>query len=61
MYGMKQDPRQWHRKFNSFMINQGYARSTSNHCVCVKKFNIDYFIILLIYVEDMLILDETIC
>jgi len=38
-----------------FMVNQGYTRSTSDHCMYVKKFNNDDFIILLLYIDDMLI------
>ena len=32
-----------------------YKRTTSNHCVYVKRFSDGDFIILLLYVDDMLI------
>ena len=38
------------------MVHQGYARSASYHCVYVKKFINNDFIILLIYVDGMLII-----
>ena len=46
LYGLKQAPRQWYRKFDSFM---------TDHCVFVKKFEGGDFLILLLYVDDMLI------
>ncbi|CAM8969040.1 unnamed protein product [Rhodiola kirilowii] len=55
LYGLKQAPRQWYKKFDSFMIEHGYRRTTSDHCVLVKKFTDGEFIILLLYVDDMLI------
>lgn len=37
------------------MINHGYQRTTFDHCMFVKRFDDDEFIILLLYVDDMLI------
>ena len=53
--GLKQAPRQWYRKFDSFMTDQGYHKTQANHCVFVKKFEGGDFLILLLYVDDMLI------
>ena len=39
----------------SFMVEHGYDRTASNHCVFVKKFSDREVIILLLYVDDMLI------
>ncbi|RVW66917.1 Retrovirus-related Pol polyprotein from transposon TNT 1-94 [Vitis vinifera] len=55
LYGFKQALRQWYKKFDSFMIEHGYDRTTSDHCLFVKKFFDGEFIILLLYVDDMLI------
>ncbi|KAL4296424.1 hypothetical protein GQ457_12G004830 [Hibiscus cannabinus] len=55
LYGLKQAPRQWYKKFESVMGEQGYKKTTSDHCVFIKKFFGDDFIILLLYVDDMLI------
>lgn len=55
LYGLKQAPRQWYKKFESIMEEQGYMKTTSDHCVFVQKFSDDDFIILLLYVDDMLI------
>nr|KYP63389.1 Retrovirus-related Pol polyprotein from transposon TNT 1-94 [Cajanus cajan] len=37
------------------MCKQGYKKITFNHCVFVRKFYNDDFIILLLYVDEMLI------
>ncbi|CAL9021277.1 unnamed protein product [Prunus brigantina] len=51
-------PRQWYKKFDSFMIEHRYRRTTSDHCVFVKRFDDGEFIILLLYVDDMLIVGQ---
>ena len=56
LYGSKQAPRQWYKKFDSFMVDHGY-RTTSYHCVFIKESS-DDFIILLLYVDDMLIIGQ---
>ena len=55
LYGLKQAPRQWYKKFESVIVKQGYKKTTSDHCVFVKQFTSNDFIILLIYVDNMLI------
>ena len=55
LYDLKQASRQLYTKFDSFMVEHGYDKTTSNHCVFVKKFSYGEFIILLLYVDDMLI------
>ncbi|KAJ8466528.1 hypothetical protein OPV22_029080 [Ensete ventricosum] len=57
LYGLKQALRQWYKKFISFMIENKYKRTASDHCVYIKRFGED-FIILLLYVDDMLILGK---
>ena len=54
LYGLKQAPRQWYKKFDSFMKNSGFLRCEADHCCYIKRFDGSY-IILLLYVDDMLI------
>ena len=56
LYGLKQAPGHWYKKFDSFMMIHGYNRTTSDHCVFTRKLFDDDFIILLLYVDDMLII-----
>jgi len=58
LYGLKQAPRQWYKKFDSFMVDHGYSKTSSDHCVFMKKFPDEKFIILLLYVDDMLIVGD---
>jgi len=55
LYGLKQAPRQWNKKFNAFMMDQGFTRSLHDSCVYVKEVIPDQFVYLLFYVDDMLI------
>ena len=53
-YGLKQSPRQWYKRFDSFMLSHGFKRSDYDSCVYLKTVN-DLAIYLLLYVDDMLI------
>ena len=58
LYGLKQAPRQWYKKFDSFMISQDYKRTEADPCVYVQRYRNGKFIILLLYVNDMLIVGQ---
>ena len=60
LYGLKQAPRQWYKKFDTFMLEHEYTRSTLDHCVYVKRYGDGDFIILLLYVDDMLVVGQDI-
>ena len=55
LYGLKQAPRQWYLKFDRFMQEHGYTQCHSNHCVYFKRLDDDSYIILCLYVDDMLV------
>lgn len=56
LYGLKQAPRQWYKKFDSFMVDHEYTRTVADQCVYFRRFLNGNFIILLLYVDDMLII-----
>ncbi|KAL4582349.1 hypothetical protein LXL04_006896 [Taraxacum kok-saghyz] len=58
LYGLKQAPRQWYKKFDSFMTSHEYKRTDADHCVYLKKFPDGKFVIILLYVDDMLIVGQ---
>ena len=60
LYGLKQSPRQWYKKFNSYMIQIGYTRCEYDYCVYVKSLKDGSHIFLLLYVDDMLIAAKSI-
>ena len=59
LYGLKQAPRQWYKKFDSFMQKIGFKKCGADHC-CYLKFFDNSYIILLLYVDDMLIVEFSI-
>ena len=56
LYGLKQALRQWYKKFDSFMVDHEYTRTVADQCVYFQWFSDGNFIILLLYVDDMLII-----
>ena len=50
-----QAPWQWYLKFDNFMSEFDYHRCHSDHCVYFKKLDNGSYIILLLYVDDMLV------
>ncbi|KAG8497106.1 hypothetical protein CXB51_008302 [Gossypium anomalum] len=55
LYGLKQSPRQWYKRFDSFMTSHDFKRSSFDSCVYFKKNSDGSFVYLLLYVDDMLI------
>jgi hypothetical protein len=55
LYGLKKTPRKWYLKFYKFMTEQGYSRCHSDHYVYFKRLQNGSYIILLLYVDDMLV------
>jgi hypothetical protein len=55
LYGLKQSPRQWYKRFDSFMLSIRFCRSEYDSCVYYKKLQDKSFMYLLIYVDDMLV------
>ena len=55
LYGLKQTPKQWHDKFDSVMMTNGFKINECDKCVYVKNTKHGSVIICL-YVDDMLIM-----
>lgn len=55
LYGLKQSPRQWNKRFDQFMIRHGYCRSNHDNCIYYKEVSDVCVIYLLLYVDDILI------
>lgn len=54
LYGLKQSPRQWYKRFDQFITSIGFERSNFDACVYIKRCG-HSFMYLLLYVDDMLI------
>ena len=55
LYGLKQSPRQWYKRFDSVMISHDFKRSSFDSRVYFKRCNDESLLYLLLYVDDMLI------
>ncbi|KAG8492605.1 hypothetical protein CXB51_010032 [Gossypium anomalum] len=55
LYSLKQSPRQWYKRFDSFMTSHDFKRSSFDSCVYFKKNSDGSFVYLLLYTNDMLI------
>ncbi|KAK9080130.1 hypothetical protein SSX86_001805 [Deinandra increscens subsp. villosa] len=55
LYGLKQSPRRWYRRFNDHIISLGFVRSEYDACVYFWECNSGSRVYLLLYVDDMLI------
>ena len=54
LFIVKQDPRAWYGKMDSFLIATGFSRFHSNPNVYTKKVGI-HLIILVLYVDDLIL------
>ena len=54
LYGLKQSPRMWYHKFDTFIRGLGFTRRKTDHCVYYKLIG-DRVNYLVVYVDDMLL------
>ena len=53
--GLKQSPRMWYQKIDTYMLGLGFTRSKEDHCVYFKLIG-DHLIYLVFNVDDMLLI-----
>ena len=54
LYGLKQAPKQWHERFDSTILSDGFVHNSSEKCL-YSKFTKEYGVIVCLYVDDILI------
>ena len=54
LYGLKQAPKQWHEKFDTVILANGFKHNGADKCV-YSKFISEYGVIVCLYMDDMLI------
>ena len=54
LYRLKQSPRAWYQRINSFFINKDFGRSQMNHLLYVKQTS-EYLLVTILYVDDLII------
>ena len=55
LYDLKQAPRCWYNRFDSFIMSFGYNSLSLNYYAYYKRFEDNDFIILLLYADGMLL------
>ena len=55
LYGLKQAPKQWHEKFDSILVSNGFHVNDSERCL-YSKFHDNKGVFIILYVDDMLIM-----
>jgi hypothetical protein len=53
--GLKQSPRMWYKKIDTYMLGLGFTKRKEDHCVYFKLIG-DHLIYLVLYVDDMLLI-----
>jgi hypothetical protein len=54
LYGLKQSPRMWYQKFDTYILGLGFVRSRVITVYIPSKFG-NHFIYVVLYVDDMLL------
>ncbi|GKD04760.1 retrotransposon protein, putative, ty1-copia subclass [Tanacetum coccineum] len=55
LYGLKHSPRQWYKRFDEYMLSNGFKHSSYDSCVYYRSYAPGEYIYLLLYVDDMMI------
>ena len=55
LYGLKQAPRAWNMRIDSFLVQQNFTKCTTEHEVYVRKIDSSEFLIICLYVDDLLV------
>ena len=59
LYGLQQSPRQWYKRFDTFVLSIGFSRSQYDSCFYFSSLN-DMPVYLLLYVDYMLIASKSV-
>ncbi|CAM8922241.1 unnamed protein product [Rhodiola kirilowii] len=58
LYGLKQSPRLWYKRFDAFVLSIGFVRSNYDSCLYFSSLDNDP-VYLLLYVDDMLLISKS--
>ncbi|CAM8881217.1 unnamed protein product [Rhodiola kirilowii] len=59
IYGLKQSPRLWNKKFDACMLSLGFLRSKYDTCLYFKSMKSDVVLYVLLYVDDILLISNS--
>lgn len=55
LYGLKQSPKQWYKRFDLFMVSHGYTHCEYDRCIYYRVLVKGSYVLLALYVDDMLV------
>jgi hypothetical protein len=55
LHGLKQSPRMWYQKVDTYMLGLGFTRRKVDHCVYLKLI-CHHLIYMVLYVDDMFLI-----
>ena len=55
LYGLKQSPRAWYQRIDSFFIKEGFTRCEADHSLYIMQTG-EFLLMVLVYVDDLIIL-----
>jgi len=58
LYGLKQSPRTWFKKFSSTLIKFGYKQGEAEHTLFTKHAANGKRVILIVYIDDIIITSD---
>ncbi|KAK8954179.1 hypothetical protein KSP39_PZI002872 [Platanthera zijinensis] len=59
LYGLKQTPRAWNQRIDSHLAGNGFSRSKNEPSLYTKRFDTNHFLILCLYVDDLIFIGST--
>ncbi|CAM8893625.1 unnamed protein product [Rhodiola kirilowii] len=59
IYGLKQSPRLWNKKFDACMLSLGFLKSKYDTCLYFKSMKSDVVLYVLLYVDDILLISNS--
>ena len=60
LYGLKQAPKQCHEKLDNMLVSNDYLINEADKCVYLKSFDSNTYVIICLYVDDILIFGTSI-
>jgi hypothetical protein len=59
LYGLKQAARLWYLDINAYLIEIGFTKSEVDECIFIKKWDDKNFMFILLYVDDLLVMTNS--
>ncbi len=58
LYGLKQSLHVWNHKIDAYFLAKEFERNYVNHNVCFKRVQKNYFVIITLFVDDLILVSN---